>query len=61
MRKLYNLLRILLILLCNIERELLIILGPGFISMSPASKSNKISTILKNKLQIKSFKANDIS
>ena len=47
MRKLYNVLRILLILLCNIERGLLIILGPGFISMSPASKSNKISTILK--------------
>ena len=46
-------------LLCKIERELLLVYGPGFISISPASKSNKISTILKYKLYTISLITND--
>ena len=39
----------------KLEKELLIVLGPGFLSMSPASKSSRISTILKYKVLIISF------
>ena len=41
------------------ERELLMLLGPGFISMSPDFRSRKISTILKYKLHTISLKTKD--
>ena len=41
------------------DRELLIVLGPEFHSMSPASKSSRISTILKYMVQTISFIAID--
>ena len=46
-------------LLCKIDRELLMLLGPGFIYMSPDSRSKKISTILKYKLHTISLKKKD--
>ena len=41
------------------DRELLRLLGPGFISMSPDSRSKNISNILKNKLHTISLKTED--